>query len=169
MIFNFRCYYDTKRVPWNIYARKFWIGIHFTNIPILSHGRIDPTLADIICFLNAGSDKITEFSQDNIYENKYLRFVVTRRTMIQSASTIFHPPQIFSSSSFHAISQRFLLISLTSFPISNPSLHFTLSSKNSAKYIFSNKWNKYFFTPFYREKEESKQNYIHRNVELITM
>lgn len=134
MIFNFRCYYDTKRVPWNIYARKFWIGIHFTNIPILSHGRIDPTLADIICFLNAGSDKITEFSQDNIYENKYLRFVVTRRTMIQSASTIFHPPQIFSSSSFHAISQRFLLISLTSFPISNPSL---LSHRRIRQNIYS--------------------------------
>ena len=134
MIFNFRCYYDTKRVPWNIYARKFWIGIHFTNIPILSHGRIDPTLADIICFLNAGSDKITEFSQDNIYENKYLRFVVTRRTMLQSASTIFHPPQIFSSSSFHAISQRFLLISLTSFPISNPSL---LSHRRIRQNIYS--------------------------------
>lgn len=166
MIFNFRCYYDTKRVPWNIYARKFWIGIHFTNIPILSHGRIDPTLADIICFLNAGSDKITEFSQDNIYENKYLRFVVTRRTMIQSASTIFHPPQIFSSSSFHAISQRFLLISLTSFPISNPSL---LSHRRIRQNIYSPINGINISSPLYREKEESKQNYIHRNVELITM
>lgn len=39
-----------------------------------------PIDTNIICFLNVGSDKITEFSQDNIYKNKYLHFVV-RRTM----------------------------------------------------------------------------------------
>lgn len=54
--------------------------------------------------LNVGSEKITEFSQDNIYKNKYLHLVVaTEDNDATLAFTISHSPQIFSFSSLYAI------------------------------------------------------------------